>query len=473
MFAVIVHIYTHKMTALKPLWKDFTYFAHQPAAIEWMMRQESEGVNINGNTVYGGLLGDEMGLGKTIEVAGLIKNRPVGRTLILGPLAVIPTWASVLERSGVTVWTIKKGLWVCGKVRPGPQCFVTNMEKAAKLEGCAYDRIIVDEAHRIRNPKTALARTLAKVSAKYRWALTATPIVNKMEDVLALYKFIGVDLEARLKWKSHMYEWTPKLVFHRSLDELRVTLPDAPPKPRIHTISCPFASEEEEEFYHGIQGAIVDKLKVYKRDIRSNAAIFKLLLRLRQISVHPQIYINAMKREMTAAGRRYRRPDWKGVTTKFQAIADILADTSRKTIIVAHFNDEILLLNQFITEHELAKSVFMYNGSMDSADREEEVAAAQAAGEGAVMLLQLQAGGVGINLQTFDRVIFMNPWWNAALVDQAIGRAVRMGQTKVVDVYHILFEEEHAGFNSIIIDAMMNEKVEAKRELLTKFWDLA
>lgn len=461
------------MTSLKPLWKDFAYFAHQPPAIQWLIQQEDEGVKINGGTVYGGLLGDEMGLGKTIEVAGLIKNRPVPRTLILGPLAVIPTWASVLERSGVTVWTIKKGVWVSRGVRPGPQCFVTNMEKAAKLEGNAFDRIIVDEAHRIRNPTTALAHTLCALEAKYRWALTATPIVNKMEDVLALYKFIGVNLDIRFKWKSYMYDWTPKLVFHRSLDELRATLPDAPPKPRINTVICPFTTPEEQEFYHGIQGAITDKLKMYKRDIRSNAAIFKLLLRLRQISVHPQIYINAMKREMVAIGRRYRRPDWKGVATKFRAIAEILADTSRKTIIVAHFTDEMLLLNQFITEHGLAKSIFMYNGSMDSADRETEVAAAQAAGEGAVMLLQLQAGGVGINLQTFDRVIFMNPWWNAALVDQAIGRAVRMGQKKVVDVYHILFEEEETGMNSIIIDAMMNEKVDAKRELLTKFWDLA
>ena len=109
------------MTSLKPLWKDFNYFAHQPAAIEWMMLQESNGVIIDGNTVYGGLLGDEMGLGKTIEVAGLVKNRPVPRTLILGPLAVIPTWASVLERSGVTVWTIKGNEWVSRGVRPGPQ----------------------------------------------------------------------------------------------------------------------------------------------------------------------------------------------------------------------------------------------------------------------------------------------------------------------------------------------------------------
>ena len=466
-------MHTCKMTTIKPLWKDFNYFSHQPAAIEWMMQQESEGVVINGVTVRGGLLGDEMGLGKTIEVAGLIKNRPVKRTLILGPLAVIPTWASVLERSGLTVWTIKGDEWVAGKVRPGPQCFITNMEKAQKLGSAGYDRIIVDEAHRIRNPKSALSRALNDIIAPLRWTLTATPVVNKMEDVVSLYKFIGVPLEYPLKWKSEMYTWTSKLVFHRSLDELRATLPDAPPKPRIHTITCPFATPEEEEFYHGIQGAIADKLKQYKRDIRSNTAKFKLLLRLRQISVHPQIYINAMQRDMSAAGRRYRRPDWKGVATKFQAIADILADTTRKTIIVAHFNDEIQLLNAFITENGLAKTIFMYNGSMSSADREAEVAAAQAASGGAVMLLQLQAGGVGINLQTFDRVIFMNPWWNAALVDQAIGRAVRMGQKKVVDVYHILFEEETSAAGSVIIDAMMNEKVEVKRELLQKFWDLA
>ena len=97
---------------LKPLWTDFKYFDHQPPAIEWMMEQENQGTQVRGVPVFGGILGDEMGLGKTMEVAGLMVNRPVRRTLILAPVAVVGTWASVLERAGLTVWTVRKGSWL-------------------------------------------------------------------------------------------------------------------------------------------------------------------------------------------------------------------------------------------------------------------------------------------------------------------------------------------------------------------------
>ena len=81
-----------------------------------------------------------------------------------------------------------------------------------------------------------------------------------------------------------------------------------------------------------------------------------------------------------------------------------------------------------------------------------------------VLLVQLQSGGVGLNLQHFDRVVFMGPWWTAAIMDQAIGRAVRIGQTKKVIVHHIVLKEEDT-FN---IDKMMMEKAASKRELCEK-----
>ena len=86
------------------------------------------------------------------------------------------------------------------------------------------------------------------------------------------------------------------------------------------------------------------------------------------------------------------------------------------------------------------------------------------------MLLQLQAGGVGLNLQEYDRIIFLSPWWTAALMDQAIARAVRMGQTKVVKVYHLELAAEHA--NSINIDMLINSKVEEKREQLHNIFEM-
>jgi SNF2 family DNA or RNA helicase len=83
-----------------------------------------------------------------------------------------------------------------------------------------------------------------------------------------------------------------------------------------------------------------------------------------------------------------------------------------------------------------------------------------------VLLLQLQSGGVGLNLQHFSKIIFMSPWWTAALMDQAIGRAVRIGQREEVEVTMLLLKEE----SSLNIDSAMIEKAETKRDLLTNIF---
>jgi hypothetical protein len=89
-----------------------------------------------------------------------------------------------------------------------------------------------------------------------------------------------------------------------------------------------------------------------------------------------------------------------------------------------------------------------------------------------VLLLQLQAGGVGLNLQECDRIIFISPWWTSALMDQAIARAVRMGQKRVVRIYHLEGEAEETEENAIFIDQMIDQKAEEKRAMLRDMFAL-
>jgi SNF2 family DNA or RNA helicase len=109
-------------------------------------------------------------------------------------------------------------------------------------------------------------------------------------------------------------------------------------------------------------------------------------------------------------------------------------------------------------------NILMYHGGMNQAERTAVLATSKKTTETTVLLLQLQAGGVGLNLQEYDRIIFVSPWWTAALMDQAIARAVRMGQTEVVKLYHLqLAEEKEATIN---IDVMINRKADEKRKML-------
>ena len=99
-------------------------------------------------------------------------------------------------------------------------------------------------------------------------------------------------------------------------------------------------------------------------------------------------------------------------------------------------------------------------------ERDAAIAASHVPSSGAkqdVFLIQLQAGGTGINLQHYDRIIFVSPWWTSALLDQARGRAVRIGQKNVVKIYWLkLKTEDTKKFN---IDSFIMEKADKKRSL--------
>jgi non-specific serine/threonine protein kinase len=205
-------------------------------------------------------------------------------------------------------------------------------------------------------------------------------------------------------------------------------------------------------------------IKKYSNELLNSSQTFVLLLRLRQISVHPQVYINAKRRE-----KGYVRDDWTNPSTKLEKIKEIIeTDTGvHKYIIFCQFYDEMSLIREYLLP--IVGNILQYSGSMTQKERTEVLAKSKESLETTVMLIQLQAGGVGLNLQEYDRIIFVSPWWTSALMDQAIARAVRMGQTEIVKVYHLRLLAE--GDTTINIDELVNAKAEQKRKLLEKLFN--
>ena len=70
----------------------------------------------------------------------------------------------------------------------------------------------------------------------------------------------------------------------------------------------------------------------------------------------------------------------------------------------------------------------------------------------------------------YDRVIFVSPWWTAAMMDQAVARAVRMGQTKTVQVYYLMLHTEKS--SSVDIDSLVSTKADQKRDMLQRLFQL-
>ena len=436
---------------MKSLWSGFEYKPHQTVGIKWMMSREKDG---------GGLLCDEMGLGKTIQMLGLIKSTGLRNSLLFAPLPVVEQWRDQGARSGINCFVFEKDKWSTRSniLLSRPNLYIINYESAVRkpeiLSQMKWDRLICDEAHRLCS-KGAAWNAAKRLEAKRVWLLTATPIVNSMSDIKALFELLGKEYDEGLV-KEH--------ILCRTMSEMRAKIPDLPSPPIEKTHHLDFETEEEAEFYRGIQGLIVKRWRSMAADGDVSAVEkFRLIMRLRQISLHPQVYIDSRKK--LVGPQLYKRDDWIDPSTKFNYVHDLLDKEKhpRKWIVFCHFHKEMELLETSLRSNENIGDIWQYHGGVNRENRQTILEETQKplGNKHEILLIQLQSGGVGLNLQHFSRIIFSGPWWTSALMEQAIGRAVRIGQKEQVIVHHMILKEEE-GLN---IDKAMREKAVFKGKL--------
>ncbi|KAJ2741476.1 hypothetical protein GGI20_005159 [Coemansia sp. BCRC 34301] len=202
---------------------------HQRSGVAWMLRNERN------KDVCGGIIGDDMGLGKTVQALSLMMAHPPKdggphSTLIIAPLATIEHWrieAETRVQPGllkvlifhrlknpptpdelaqydlvVTTYATLLTNWV----EPSNADFgsmsvserdqrdqnLVNSEHFGPLFKLEWRRIILDEAHEIKNPKTKKSKACHDLVARYRWCLSGTPIQNSIEDVYSLLRFLRI-----------------------------------------------------------------------------------------------------------------------------------------------------------------------------------------------------------------------------------------------------------------------------------------
>lgn len=416
-----------------------------------MLAREAEDAEI----CRGGILGDDMGLGKTFQTIGLLRNSPFTtfRTLLICPPALVAGWVAELTACGYEVAQVASGspVWTAvsaSAVAEGRAVWLTTYPKmclyARFLAGGGWGRVVLDEGHAIRNGKgtTRWLRAMAVAKrAQCRWILSATPVQNGYADWRNLCWWLRVRVGP-----SRIPDLGPVLMLRRTMAELRTDIEALPPPPRyvFHDLSIPEGSKEGELFRvlcNNLQNAMDDRAV-------GALMVLELYMRIQQFLVHPQIYVEGMRAKFQGA---YPRPDWSGGATKWEAVMAQLEDAVEErvpTIVFCQFAAE---MDRVCTEAAgMGARVFCVRGGMGvekiGAAVEEARAAALAGSEGVVVVVQIVSGGAGLNLQFCRRVLFMSQHWNPAVVHQAVGRAVRIGQRGVVDVH----------FFRVVDDVMMN-----------------
>jgi SNF2 family DNA or RNA helicase len=436
---------------------DKTLLEHQIVAVKWMIEQEK-----------GGLLCDEMGLGKTLSVIGMCINMPKPLTLLLCPLAVVPQWIAALKDAGLTVYNFTGKEWLmCSKSANNDSLYyVSNTDKIIRTPSAfddTWDRIIIDEAHQIRNFEGSKYQTIDALKRTTTWCLTATPIVNKLQDVSSLLHLVNNKINVKETKKSIVLGYMEIYAMARNVQQIREKIDIFPDSADTYTHMIDFINDEEKIFYRGVQGALKEELmnKIAQYDKNMNA-IFEILLRLRQLSLHPQIYIDAKKKKH---GALYVRKDWNGDSAKLNELVNLISSTAtpHKWVIFCQFHGEMDIINERLQKETAIESIWEYHGQMKIEERNEiiEKTKKELTTKHQVLLLQIHCGGTGLNLQHMDRVVFTSPWWTAALMDQAVGRVMRIGQKNKVEIHHLKLKEGE----SMNIDDLIFSKVEQKRTL--------
>jgi len=460
--------------SLKPTWPSAVYAKHQAEGITWMLDKEMNGYHVPDENyiVRGGILGDEMGLGKTIQALGLIVNGSGLRSLIICPLAVRKQWEEAALKCHLNIMIAKKSGWerLGKRILNGKSLYLAHYDKVVSDPGLftdtIFDRLILDEAHRIRNTKTVTGASILRITAKYKWAMTATPIVNKLDDAVAYLKFIGFKIDSP-GWCGKYVSYVSGVYLARTLDQCDAPAGlTMPPDPIIETRILNFTNDDEESVYDGILNNIESQWRSAQALNGASYQLqrFSILLRLRQISVNPQIYIKARQKETFG----WNGPEFHLPSRKFDEISHLMREShelkeGHRWIIFCQFKEEMVMLKDYLSSMDFVGSILEYHGGLNSNERDKTIEMSKiVSGKQDVFLIQLQAGGTGLNLQHYDRMIFVSPWWTSSLLEQAKGRAVRIGQKNVVKIYWLKLKAEQERFS---IDDFIMDKAVSKKEL--------
>ena len=381
---------------------------------------------------FGGILADEMGLGKTLQTISFLASNKEKKFLIIVPTSLIFNW-----RDEFLKFTPELNIGIVyGDKR---DCIIENYESynglittygvlkndLEKFLDKEFDICIIDEAQNIKNYKSQTAQAVKQINAKFRLALTGTPIENNLKELWSIFNFIMPGfLYSIEEFDSKFNKDNDKsvlllkslvnpFILRRTKDDVAKDLPGKSEKTVLVKL------EKNQEFYY----------KNYIKNIRdkiksdSNVQVFSYLIRLRQICLHPALAF----------------PEYIGDSGKFKAAHKIINSAlkaKRKVLIFSQFTTVLDMFGEELTKNEI--KIYKLSGETLPKERIRLVNSFNESKDVNIFLISLKAGGTGLNLTSANLVIHFDPWWNPAVESQATDRAHRIGQKKDVEVIKLI-----------------------------------
>jgi len=423
------------------------------------------------DTGLGGCLADDMGLGKTVQlIAFLLARRRAAPhdprpALIVCPTSVLGNWERELARFAPTLPVVRhhgaqRDAGVLRAVPPHTVVLTTYAllrRDAPALCGIDWAVAALDEAQNIKNAASRQARAARALRASHRFALTGTPVENRLADLWSILDFcvpglLGPQERFRRTFAvpieryrddhaaANLRRLAGPFILRRLKSDPAI-LPDLPPKQDIPVI-CTLTREQATLYQAAVDEAMAE---IEEADgMQRRGLVLALLVALKQICNHPAHYLD-------------EPGPLPGRSGKLDRLTEMLDETlaaGDRALIFTQFREMGERLVAHLQQALDTEALFLHGG-VPRAARDRMVRRFQEEEHGpGLFVLSLRAGGTGLNLARASRVFHFDRWWNPAVEDQATDRAHRIGQPRVVQVYRLLT----AGTVEEKIDALLADK---------------
>ena len=381
--------------------------SHQKDGVAWLSLRES------------GILADDMGLGKTLQAIAAFernqRNGNVENVLIVCPKSLIGVWEAEIRLWAPRLCTvslhasISKENWQT--LSSQCQVAITNYEalRSSSPRPGAFDVLILDEVHRLKNPKSLNYASCYSISPKITWGLSGTPLENKPADLTAILHLLDRNRispsDEKLPLPS-IRSVASNYILRRNKQAIESELPQVREKLEI----VPLSSEQRNLYQAIIQN---------DRDYSTLGGWIATFNRLRDVCDYEPITGKSSKIDRAIV------------------ILDSILRRGEKAVVFSWRIVPLDLLAKKIETEMGQHTALTITGQTSSMSRSRIVSSFQSSVQPKILLCSMRATAEGLTLTAANHVIFLNEWWNPAVNSQARDRVNRIGQERDVFVHKL------------------------------------